>query len=114
MGHLVIIGFSSIGADYANEIRRIHPLSLFQRSISIGGLNLDNLGFAQRRDIWADLVAHTEEHGIRPLVTEVFPFEQIRQAHLALETRQTTGKVALAMDPRALDVPVNRSPAMLV
>jgi NADPH:quinone reductase-like Zn-dependent oxidoreductase len=59
-------------------------------------------------------VAHTEDHGVRPLVTQVFPFEQIRQAHLALETRQTTGKVALAMDSRALDIPVARSTAMLV
>jgi NADPH:quinone reductase-like Zn-dependent oxidoreductase len=114
MGHLVIIGFSSIGADYANEIRRVHPLTLFQRSISIGGLNLDNLAFAQRRGLWGDLVAHTEQHGIRPLVTQVYPFEQIRQAHQALETRQTTGKVALVMDPRALDVPTGRSTAVLV
>jgi NADPH:quinone reductase-like Zn-dependent oxidoreductase len=114
MGHLVIIGFSSIGADYANAIRRLHPLTLFQRSISVGGLNLDNLGFAQRRGIWATLVAHAEKHGIRPLVTQVFPFEQIRQAHLALETRQTTGKVALAMDSRALDVPASRSSGVLV
>ena len=114
LGHMVIVGFSSVGADYAREIHRLHPLTVFQRSISVGGLNLENLAFMRRRDIWNELVAHVEEHAIHPLVTQAYPFDQIREAHEALETRQTTGKVALIMDPQAYDVPVTRARAMLV
>ena len=67
MGSLVIIGFSSIDADYAKVIPRLHPLSLFHRSISVGGLNIDNLAFQQRADIWDRLVDHAEQHEIRPV-----------------------------------------------
>ena len=108
MGHLVIIGFSGIGADYANEIPRLHPLTVFHRSISVGGLNVDNLSFTRRRDRWDRLVAHAEEHAIRPLVGQVHPFERIGDAHTALETRQSTGKVVLVLDPMAEQVPLDR------
>jgi len=109
MGRLVVIGFSSIGADYGAEIRRLHPLTVFQRSISVGGLNIENLAFNRRGDVWDRLVAHAEEHAIRPLVEQVYPFEAIREAHDALESRRSTGKVMLVLDQLAAQVP--RSPA---
>jgi NADPH2:quinone reductase len=114
MGHLVVVGFSSIGSDYAQEIQRLHPLTLFHRSISVGGLNIDHLGFTRRRDIWNSLVAHAETHAIRPLVSQVHPFEQIRDAHLALESRRSTGKIVVILDPQAYDVPATQSPDALV
>ena len=104
-GRMVIIGFSSIHDDYAHAIPRLHPLTVFQRSISVAGLNLDNIGFQRRRDVWARLVDHAEEHALRPVVGQVHPFEDVRVAHAALESRRSTGKVVLAVDPAALDVP---------
>ncbi|MGZ4684061.1 MAG: quinone oxidoreductase family protein [Acidimicrobiales bacterium] len=103
MGSLVIIGFSSIDADYAEVIPRLHPLSLFHRSISVGGLNIDNLAFQRRADIWGRLVDHAEQHQIRPDVRHVFPFEEIRTAHDLLGSRRSIGKVVLTMDPAAHD-----------
>ena len=64
MGRLVIIGFSSIQDDYAHAIPRLHPLTVFQRSIAVGGLNLDNISFQRQRDIWNRLVA--ARRGARP------------------------------------------------
>jgi NADPH:quinone reductase-like Zn-dependent oxidoreductase len=110
MGRLVIIGFSSIHDDYAHAIRRLHPLTVFQRSISVGGLNLDNISFQRQRNVWNQLVEHAEEHNLRPIVGQVHPFERIREAHDALESRRSTGKVVLTLDPQALDVP---TPALL-
>ncbi|HVN49856.1 MAG TPA: zinc-binding dehydrogenase [Acidimicrobiales bacterium] len=106
MGRLVVIGFSSVAADYANAIPRLHPLSIFQRSIVIGGLNLDNLEFTRRRDTWDALVAHSERHELRPVVGQLLPFEDVQQAHTALESRRSTGKVVLSLDGKAEDVPV--------
>ncbi|MGZ4703687.1 MAG: zinc-binding dehydrogenase, partial [Acidimicrobiales bacterium] len=103
MGSLVIIGFSSIDTDYAEVIPRLHPLSLFHRSISVGGLNIDNLAFQRRADIWGRLVDHAEQHQIRPDVRHVFPFEEIRTAHDLLGSRRSIGKVVLTMDPAAHD-----------
>lgn len=95
MGRLVIIGFSSISSDYANRIERLHPLTVFHRSISVAGLNVENLDFPSRRDVWGRLVAFAEEHALRPVVGRTFPLEEVAAAHAALEGRATTGKVVL-------------------
>lgn len=95
LGRLVIIGFTSIQNDYARRIARLHPLTLFQRSISVAGLNVDNIRFQARREVWERLVAHAEEHRIRPQVGRVFPLEEVAAAHAAVEARQTVGKVLL-------------------
>jgi NADPH2:quinone reductase len=112
MGHLVVIGFSGIADDYAAATPRLHPLTVFQRSFSVGGLNMDNLGFTGRREVWAHLVAHAEEHAIVPEVNAVFPFAEIRSAHQALESRKTTGKVVLVLDESATSVPGGRTAAV--
>jgi len=99
MGSLVVIGFTSVQADYANAIPRLHPLSLFHRSISVGGLNIDNLSFQRHTATWDQLVAHVEEHHIRPAVGQVFAFDDIQDAHALLESRRSVGKVVLSMEP---------------
>ena len=43
--------------------------------------------------IWEDLVRFVESNGIKPLVSKVYEFDQIPQAHRALESRRTFGKV---------------------
>jgi NADPH:quinone reductase-like Zn-dependent oxidoreductase len=105
MGRVVVIGFSSISSDYATAIPRLHPLTVFHRSFSVGGLNIDNLGFQRRRDIWDRLVDHAETHRIRPHVGQTYPFARVADAHRALEQRETTGKVVLMVHPDATDIP---------
>ena len=97
VGRLIIIGFSSITKDYANAIPRLHPLTLFHRSIQVGGLNVDNLKYQTQHAFWDGLIAHVEAHGLKPLVGLTLPFEQAAEAHRALESRATTGKVVLTM-----------------
>jgi NADPH2:quinone reductase len=109
MGHLVIIGFSSVSADYGQVIPRLHPLTVFQRSISVGGLNVDNIAFTRQRDTWARLIAHVEDHGLRPLIGPVLPFTEIRAAHELIESRRSTGKVVLVLDEAATTTPERRT-----
>ena len=111
LGHLVIIGFSSIAGDYATAIPRLHPLSVFHRSFSVGGLNIDNLGFAHQRRTWDRLVDHVDAHRLRPVIGQVHPFGAVADAHRALESRSTTGKVVLTMHADAHDVVVDLRPA---
>lgn len=115
MGRLVVIGFSSIEDDYAQAIPRLHPLTVFHRSITVGGLNLDNLSFQRQRDVWDRLVDHVDAHGLRPHVGHVFPFDRVTDAHRCLEQRASTGKVVLDVSPGAapppLDLRERRAPA---
>lgn len=97
VGRMIVIGFSSITSDYASAIPRLHPLSLFHRSIMVGGLNVDNLKYQARRDFWKRLVAHVEQHAIKPQVGLCLPFAEAAEAHRALEARETTGKVVLTL-----------------
>lgn len=95
MGRLVTIGYSSVDAQHADAIKRIHPITLFQRSISIGGLNVNNLRIAGRAQEWAALVAHVETHRLRPVIGQTWPLAEAAAAHAALEGRKTRGKVLL-------------------
>lgn len=95
MGRVVIIGFSAIDGDYANRLARVHSLKVFHRSLVFSGLNVQNLDFPRRADVWGRLVAHVEQHGLAPEVGARFPLDEAPAAHAALEGRRTRGKVLL-------------------
>lgn len=95
LGRLVVIGFSSIREHHAERIPRLHPLTLFHRSIAVAGLNMDHVAYTRDRATWRRLVDHVEEHGLRPVVGATFPLEEAARAHEALERRETIGKVLL-------------------
>lgn len=95
LGRLVVIGFSSIDADHAERIKRVHPLQLFLRSWGLFGLNVENLDFPNRPDVWSRLAAFAAEHGLRPHLGPRFPLRAAAAAHAAIERRETTGKVLL-------------------
>jgi NADPH2:quinone reductase len=46
---------------------------------------------------WRDLVRFAEEHDLRPLVGQRFTFEQMADAHRALEERRNVGKVVVSV-----------------
>jgi len=95
LARIVVIGFSSIGADYAQAIARVHPLKLFLRSIGLFGLNVEQLDFPARRDVWTRMLAVVEAHELRPLVGRRFALDEAPEAHAHIEARENFGKVVL-------------------
>jgi NADPH:quinone reductase len=98
LGRMVILGFSSIERDHGARIAPIHPLTLLHRSITVGGLDMDALAAHRRRREWDALLAFVAAHGLRPVVGARFPFERAAEAHAALESRRTIGKVILVLE----------------
>jgi NADPH:quinone reductase-like Zn-dependent oxidoreductase len=45
--------------------------------------------------MWDDVVAFVAEHGVRPQVGHVLPFEAAAEAHRLIESRESYGKVVL-------------------
>ena len=95
LGRIVLLGFSSIDSDHSERIARVHPLTLFHRSIGIFGLNVENLDFPRRAADWRALCEVAERHDLRPVVGPRFPLERAADAHAAIEARSTVGKVLL-------------------
>lgn len=95
MGRIVIMGFASIPKDFAQEMNRIHPLTIFHRSISVGGLNIARLDFPERRAIWDRLDGFLAEHELAMEIGGTFALEDAAEAHRALESRKTRGKLLL-------------------
>jgi len=95
LGRLVVIGFSSIRSNYAEAIPRLHPLTVFHRSIGVCGLNVQNLDYPSARDKWSELVRCAEDHELRPVVGLELPLAEAARAHSEIEARRTFGKVVL-------------------
>jgi NADPH2:quinone reductase len=105
MGHIVVGGaagaFGKGGRLLARlgAIRNIPRLSIFdmlRRSYGVMSFHVGWLLDAGLVDgAWADLVRFVETNEIRPLVGPVYEFDQIAEAHRAMESRATTGKVVV-------------------
>lgn len=94
-GRLIVIGFSSIRSSYAEAIPRLHPLTLFHRSIAVGGLNVQNLDYPRETAVWDALVGCAVEHELRPVIGLELPLGEAARAHAEIEARRTVGKVVL-------------------
>jgi NADPH:quinone reductase-like Zn-dependent oxidoreductase len=101
-GRLVLFGGAERGGTstlgFVWRMGLLLPIFLMMKSRSILGVNMLKLG-----DFKPDLVARclretVEAHGsgiLRPLVHDVLPAERLIQAHQALASGRTMGKVAL-------------------
>ncbi|NJD11670.1 MAG: zinc-binding dehydrogenase [Gemmatimonadetes bacterium] len=105
-GRVVVAGFASL------RLQRWNPLSWWRtwrdlpkadvRTLAPGshGLLATHLGYLlpdppRLTRTWHELAAFIEQHGIRPVIGATFPFERIADAHLALESRQSFGKIVV-------------------
>ncbi|HUG01062.1 MAG TPA: NADPH:quinone oxidoreductase family protein [Longimicrobiales bacterium] len=105
-GRIVVAGYASL--DY----KRWNPASLWRawrglprmglremltRSVGMSsshiGFLLPHAGLVGR--MWDDVVAFVAEHGVRPQVGHVLPFEAAAEAHRLIESRGSYGKVVL-------------------
>ncbi|HEY6139960.1 MAG TPA: zinc-binding dehydrogenase [Thermoanaerobaculia bacterium] len=80
------------------KIPRLSIFDMLRRSYGVMSFHVGWLLDAGLVDgAWADLVRFVETNEIRPLVGPVYRFDQIAEAHRALESRETTGKVVVTL-----------------
>ena len=105
MGRLVMAGASAAFPRSRNPLARLAALrhlpmpsifDMLRRSYGVMAFHVGWLldsGAALPQ--WNDLVRFVEQHGIAPVVGQELPFEQIADAHRALEERRNIGKVVV-------------------
>lgn len=110
-GRLVVYGFASMmsrGRDRPSLFRlartylktpRFHPLRMTNENRGVLAFNLSYL-FDEKellQEAMTTLMRWLHEGAVRPLAVTSFPFDQVREAHRALESGQTVGKLVLVL-----------------
>lgn len=90
-GTMWIYGSAS-GEDF-----KVSVLSLMHKNHSVRGYWLMNEPIENRIRFTKELLEHLGARRLKIQVTE-FPFEQVKEAHDAIESRKTTGKVVLTIE----------------
>ena len=110
MGRIVVAGASSAFPVSRNPLTglrallnmpRLRILDMLHRSYGVMSFHIGWLlesGAVQTQ--WSDLVRFVEEHRITPVVGQELEFDQIAEAHRALESRKNVGKVVVRVDQR--------------
>ena len=113
LGRIVIAGASSAFPSSRNPFARLKMLrdmpraailDMLKRSYGVMSFHVGWLlesGAVQSQ--WSNLVRFVEEHQIAPVVGEEFAFENIADAHRALESRKNTGKVVVRVTAARLE-----------
>jgi NADPH2:quinone reductase len=109
MGRYVLYGLAAIASQGAlnklkaatiiSVMKPIFPVQLMSANKAIFGFNLGTLKGKEAyfREATQEML-HLYDRGIlKPLIGRVFPFSDIVEAHRALQTRQTTGKVVVVV-----------------
>lgn len=87
-GTMIVYGAAS-GEDF-----KISVLNLMYKNHAVRGYWLMNESLENRIRFTKELLGHIRENRLEIQVTE-FPYEKVKDAHEAIETRKTTGKVVL-------------------
>jgi NADPH:quinone reductase-like Zn-dependent oxidoreductase len=112
MGRLVIYGFQSMlpkSVGRPNWFKllwsylctpKFDPLRMTNDNKSVLAFNLSYLSGHQDRlqEAMMELLSWLDEGRIAPLPVRTFPFERVADAHRALESGQTTGRLALTLE----------------
>lgn len=74
------------------------PIALMMKSVSVAGINMlkiadDNPAFIQ--NLLKEIIAKVSSKELQPYEGKVYEVAQINEAHLALENRQSVGKIAV-------------------
>jgi NADPH:quinone reductase-like Zn-dependent oxidoreductase len=110
MGRYVLYGLAAIASHGAlnrlkaatiiSIMKPIFPVQLMSANKSIFGFNLGTLRGKEQyfREAIEEMLALYDQGVLKPLIGRLFPFSEIVQAHHALQTRQTVGKVVVVVE----------------
>ncbi len=91
-------GRVSVVGRLAGPVPEFNTASLFFRRIRIGGVAVGAYTAQETQDAWREVVALLSKTGARPVVDQVFPFDQLIAAFDRL-AGEHFGKVLLAVAP---------------
>ncbi len=108
-GRMALMGFASL------NLKRWNPVSWFQTWRAIPRVNFSALAQSSRMVgashlgylldhptllpiLWGELLEAVRVHGLRPIVGQAFPFEELTAAHRFMESRQSQGKIVLKIE----------------
>ena len=108
-GRLVMAGMAGLKWNKYNPLtwpallRHIPRPKLLQMAQRSSGLMATHIGYLiKHQEVvqteWAALSAYVQQHTIRPVISAIFSFEQMPQAHRFIESRQSYGKVIVSLN----------------
>lgn len=108
MGRIVMAGASAAFPRSRNPLARIAALrnlpwpSIFDMVRRSYGVMNFHVGWLLEAGVigphWRALVQFAEEHGIKPMISQEFAFDDIAEAHRALEQKRNIGKVIIRLE----------------
>ena len=107
-GRLVVAGYASLDYRWWNPFswwrawRGAPRLALSDQLRRSLGFYASHLGYLlddpeRLTEIWRELAAFVDRHGIRPQVGHVLPAGEIAEAHRLMESRESYGKIVLTL-----------------
>lgn len=108
-GKLIIAGMAGLKWSKRNPltwpdlIKNIPQAKILQMAQRSTGLLATHIGYLiEHREVveqeWQTMTKFVKDHNIKPVVSQVFPFEEMTQAHEYIESRKSYGKVVVTLD----------------
>lgn len=93
-------GKVSVVGRLAGPVPQFNTSALLFRRLRIGGVHVGSYTTAESQSAWSDIVAILGRAGVKPVIDQVFAFDQLPAAFARLE-QGPLGKVLIAVNPGA-------------
>ena len=108
-GRIVIAGVASIKwsktnpLSWASALQKIPRFDIRKMAVGSNGILATHIGYliknkALSLQLWKELSAFTQAHQIKPVISHIFDFDQLPQAHEYIESRKSYGKVVIKVN----------------
>lgn len=108
-GRIVIAGVASLKWSKTNPlswpaaIQKIPRFDIRKMAIGSNGILATHIGYLIKNrelsmQLWKELSSFAIKHSIKPVVSHVFNFDQLPQAHEYIESRKSYGKVVVKVN----------------
>ncbi len=108
-GRIVIAGVASIKwsktnpLSWASALMKIPRYDIRKMAVASNGILATHIGYLIKdktltMQLWKELSSFCIQHEIKPVVSHIFDFERLPQAHDYIESRKSYGKVVVKVD----------------
>lgn len=105
-GRIVIAGVASIKwsktnpLSWASALKKIPRYDIRKMAVGSNGILATHIGYLIKnqelsKQLWKELSSFAISHDIKPIISHIFDFDQLPQAHEYIESRKSYGKVVV-------------------